>query len=142
MISAGIELEVEAAELLEVRELRDLHAVAPDLPAEAPRAERRPFPVVLDEADVVPLEVDPDRRERFEVEVEHVRRRRLEHHLVLEVVLEPVRVLAVAAVASAGSTARRTRCSTAPGRGSAGTVAGLNVPAPTSVWYGCMITQP
>ena len=31
----------EAAHLLEVRELRDLHAVEPDFPAEAPGAQRR-----------------------------------------------------------------------------------------------------
>src|SRR3546814_12573689 len=51
---------VEAADLLEIRELADLHAVAPDLPAEAPGAERRTFPVVFDEADVVPHRLDAD----------------------------------------------------------------------------------
>ena len=52
---------VEPARLLEVRELRDLHAVQPDFPAESPGAERRRFPVVLDEADVVHQRVDADR---------------------------------------------------------------------------------
>ena len=56
-------LAVEAADLLEVGELGDLHAVAPDLPAEAPGAERRALPVVLDEADVVRQRVDADRRQ-------------------------------------------------------------------------------
>ena len=36
---------VEPARLLEVGELRDFHAVQPDLPAESPGAERRRFPV-------------------------------------------------------------------------------------------------
>ena len=43
----------DAADLLEIGELRHLHAVEPDLPAEAPGAERRALPIVLDEADVV-----------------------------------------------------------------------------------------
>ena len=47
------------------------------------------------------VEVDPERLERAEVEVEHVVGRRLEDHLVLEVVLEAERVLAVAAVGRA-----------------------------------------
>src|SRR5215207_8647638 len=89
------ELHIEAAELLEVRPLRDLHPVAPDLPPEAPGTQRRLLPVVLDEADVVAAHVDSYRLQRSEVEVEHVFRRRLEHDLVLKVMLEAVRVLAV-----------------------------------------------
>jgi hypothetical protein len=56
---AGDRLAVDAANLLEVGELRHFHAVEPDFPAQAPSAERRIFPVVLDEADVVLLEVRP-----------------------------------------------------------------------------------
>src|SRR5437660_1315249 len=82
------EFDVEAAELLEIRPLRDLHPVAPDLPAKAPGAQSRLLPVVLDQAHVVPAEVDSERLERGPVKVEHVRGRRLEHDLVLEVVLE------------------------------------------------------
>ncbi len=48
-------LELEAARLLEVGELGDLHAVEHHLPADAPRAERRRLPVVLLEAQVVDL---------------------------------------------------------------------------------------
>ena len=92
------QVELEPAELLEVRELRHLHAVHPDLPAKPPRTERGPLPVVLDEADVVSRQVDADRLEGAEVEVEHVLGRGLQDHLVLEVVLEPERVLAVPAV--------------------------------------------
>ena len=101
---AGDRLAVDAADLLEVGELGHLHAVQPDLPAEAPGAERRVLPIVLDEADVVRLQVEAERLERAEVEVEDVGGRRLENDLVLVVVLQPVRVLAVAAVL--GATAR------------------------------------
>ena len=44
------------------------------------------------------LQVEAERLERAEVELEDVGRRRLQHHLVLVVVLQAVRVLAVAAV--------------------------------------------
>ena len=54
---------VEAADLLEIGELRHLHAVAPDLPAQAPGAQGRAFPVVLDEAQVVQAGVDAQRVE-------------------------------------------------------------------------------
>ena len=42
--------------------------------------------------------IDADRGERFQIELLEVRRRRLQDHLELVVVLQPVRVLAVAAV--------------------------------------------
>ena len=48
-------IAVEAADLLEVGELRHLHAIAPHLPAESPGAERWALPIVLDEANVVHL---------------------------------------------------------------------------------------
>ena len=95
---AGDRPAVDAADLLEVGELRHLHAVEPDLPAQAPGAERGVLPIVLDEADVVLLEVEAQRLERAQVQLEDVGRRRLEHHLVLVVVLQAVRVLAIAAV--------------------------------------------
>src|SRR6185437_416324 len=56
------------------------------------------LPVVLDEADVVFLGLDPDRPQRAEIDVLDVRRARLQDHLVLVELLEPERVLAVAAV--------------------------------------------
>ena len=87
------------------------------------------------------LEVDADRAERAEVEVEHVLRRRLEDHLVLEVLLEAERVLAVAAVGRADA---RLDVRGLPRIGPRlrRNVAGFAVPAGSSVWYGCMIAQP
>ena len=52
---------VVAADLLEIGELADLHAVAPDLPAQTPGTQRRAFPIILDKADVVQGGVDADR---------------------------------------------------------------------------------
>ena len=60
------------------------------------------------------VEIEAERVQRAEVEVEDVRRRRLQHHLVLIVVLHPVRVLAVAAVLGP---ARRLHVRGAPGLG-------------------------
>ncbi|MEA3041183.1 MAG: hypothetical protein QOC65_672, partial [Sphingomonadales bacterium] len=45
--------------------------------AEAPGAESRRFPIVLDEADIVLQWIDPDRLERAEIEGLEVRRARL-----------------------------------------------------------------
>ena len=104
--------EVDAARLLEVGELRDLLAVEQHLPADAPRPERRRLPVVLLEAHVVHRGVDADRLERGQVLVLDVRRGRLQDHLELLVLVEAVRVLAVAAV---GGTARGLHVADPPG---------------------------
>jgi hypothetical protein len=52
----------------------------------------------LDEAADVPLPVADSHVQRSEIEIDHVGRIRLQDHLVLEVVLEPHRVLAVPSV--------------------------------------------
>ena len=80
---AGHRLALEPADLLEVGELGHFHPVAPDFPAEAPGAERRAFPIVLDEADVVLQRIDADLGEAAEIEVLQVVRARLQHHLIL-----------------------------------------------------------
>ncbi len=67
----------DARDLLEVSELRHFHTVAPAFPAEAPRAERRALPVVFHKADVMQCRIDADGRERFQIEILNVRRRRL-----------------------------------------------------------------
>ena len=50
---AGDRVQIKAAALLEVGELRDFLAVHHHLPADAPRATNRPFPVVFFKLDVV-----------------------------------------------------------------------------------------
>ena len=129
----GHGVDLDAAHLLEVRKLRDLHAVEPDLPAKAPGAERRALPVVLDKADVMVVGVQADGGQRTQVELLSVDRRGLDEHLELIVVLHAVGVLAVATV---GRTAAGLRIAGAPlggteraqrGRGMEGTGTDLGV---------------
>ena len=107
-------VDLDAADLLEVGELGDLHAIHPHLPAKAPGAKRRALPVVLDEAHVVLGRVQANGCERPKVEVLGVDRGRLEEHLELVVVLQAVGVLAIATVSR---TAARLRIAGAPGGG-------------------------
>ena len=72
--------------------------VQPDLPAQAPGAQRGRFPVVLHEADVVLVPVDADRLQAAQVELLRVARVGLEDHLELGVHLHAVGVFGVAAV--------------------------------------------
>ena len=102
---------LEAADLLEVRELRDLHAVEPHFPAKAPCAERRGLPVVFHEAHVMLVGVDADGAQAAQVQVLDVVGRGLHEHLELVIVLQAVGVLAVAAV---GGTAAALHVAGAP----------------------------
>ena len=129
----GHGVDLDAAHLLEVRKLRDLHAVEPDLPAKAPSAERRALPVVLDKADVMVVGVQANGGKRPQVKLLGVDRRGLDEHLELIVVLHAVGVLAVAPV---GRTAAGLRIAGAPlggteraqrGRGMKGTGTDLGV---------------
>ena len=90
--------KVDPAALLEIRELSDLQAVEQDLPAHAPGADRRRFPVVLVEAEVVVAKGDPERREAPDINVLDVAGRGLHDDLILKMLLHAVGVLAVAAV--------------------------------------------
>jgi hypothetical protein len=117
-------LAVQTADLLEVRELGHFHAVQPHFPAEAPRAERGIFPVVFDKAHVVLLQVEAERFERAEVQVEDVFRRRLEHHLILVVMLQTVRILAITTVFR---TTRRLHIGGTPRLGADGAQERMNV---------------
>ena len=92
---------VQAAHLLEIRELRDLHAIEPHLPAETPCAQGRGLPVVFHEADVVHQRVQAQGAQRVEVQLLKIGRRGFEYHLELIVVLQPVRILAVAPIRGA-----------------------------------------
>ena len=129
----GHGVDLDAAHLLEVRKLRDFHAVEPDLPAKTPGTERRTLPVVLDKADVMVVWVQANGGQRTQVELLGVDRRGLDEHLELIVVLHAVGVLTVAAV---GGTAAGLRIAGAPlggteraqrGRGMEGTGTDLGV---------------
>ncbi len=95
---AGDRVAVDAADLLEVGELGHLHAVQPDFPAQAPGAQGGRFPVVFHEADVMGERIETEAAQGIQIQLLDVVRRRLEHHLELVVMLQPVGVLAVAAV--------------------------------------------
>jgi len=85
-----------------------------------------------DEAHIVGLQVEAERFERAEVEIEDVGGRGLQHDLVLVVVLKPVRVVAVAAVLRSPA---RLHVGRLPGLGPIARkkVAVWLVPAPTSM---------
>ena len=105
-------VQIEAAALLKVGELRDLLAVHHDLPADAPGATDRPLPVVFLELDVVIGEHDADCFKALKIQVLDAGWWRLQDHLKLGVLVEPIRVLAVTAVSRA---ARRLRVGDAYG---------------------------
>src|SRR5438876_170451 len=104
---------LEPAGLLEIGELRHLHPVAPHFPAQAPGAQRRRLPVVLDEAQVVVAGGDADGAQRPEVLLLHILGARLQDHLVLVVLVEAIGILAEPSVGGA------------PGRLDVGHVPGL-----------------
>ncbi len=95
---SGDGIEVNAAALLEIRELRDFQAIEHDLPSNAPSAERGRLPVVFFELDVVLAQVDADGGQRRKIEVLHVGGRRLEDDLKLHVLEEAIGIFSVAAV--------------------------------------------
>src|SRR6056297_1623836 len=95
---AGDRTAVQPPDLLEVGELGDLHAVQPDLPPQAPGPQRGRLPVVFDETDVMNPRIDADRPKRVQVERLDLQWRWLDDDLELVVVLQPERVVAIAAV--------------------------------------------
>ena len=107
----GDRREIHTAGLLEVSELGDLLAVEQNLPANAPGAKRRRFPVVLFEADVVRAQVDPAGLETLEVQLLDFIRCGLENDLKLMVLEQTVRIFAESSV---GRTARRLHVRDAP----------------------------
>src|SRR5260221_1596064 len=100
---AGDRFALEPADLLEVSELGHLHPVAPDLPAEAPGAERGTLPIVFDETDVVLERVDADFAKTAEIQLLQIVRARLQHDLILVVMAEAAGIFSVSAVGRAAA---------------------------------------
>src|SRR5258708_22408295 len=88
-------IEIHAATLLEISELRNLEAVEHNLPPDAPGAERRRLPVILFKLDVRLAQINADRAERLEVKLLHILRRRLQDHLQLQVLEQAVGILPI-----------------------------------------------
>ena len=121
---AGDRLAIDAADLLEVGELRHFHAVHPDLPAQTPGAQRRVFPIVFNEANVIFLQIETQGFERAEIEFQNIVRRRFQHDLILVIVLHAVRVFAIATILRP---ARRLHVGGLPGLGTNGAQEGGGV---------------
>ncbi|GBF30920.1 hypothetical protein MnTg04_00871 [bacterium MnTg04] len=94
----GYRAAVETAGLLKISKLRDLHAIEPYLPAQTPGAQGWRFPVVLDETDIMNQRIDTQRKQRPEIQILDIRRRRLDDHLKLVVMLEAKWVVAIASI--------------------------------------------
>src|ERR1700691_6191500 len=90
-------IEIEAATLLEVSELGDLQAIQHDLPADAPSPQCGRVPIVFFKLEVVLAQVNADGDEGFQVDLLHIGRWGLKHHLKLSVFEEPVGILPVTA---------------------------------------------
>ena len=101
-----------AADLLEIGELTDFHPIAPDFPTQAPGTKRRAFPIILDEAEIVQQWVEADFPVAGQQQFLRIGRGRLHDDLVLIIMLQPVGVLAVAAI---GGAAARLDIGGAPG---------------------------
>ena len=95
---AGDGLAVNTADLLEISELGDFHAIEPNFPAQAPGAQGGVLPIVFHKTDVVFLQIKTQRLERAQVQVQYIAGRRFQHHLVLIVVLQAVGVLAITTI--------------------------------------------
>src|SRR6266436_6127294 len=94
----GDGIEVDAPALLEVGELGDLQTIQQNLPADAPRAESRGFPVVFFKTNVVLFEVDADGTQTLQIEILGINRRRFKDYLKLEMLVEAIGIFAVATV--------------------------------------------
>ena len=57
-------MAIMPADLLEIGELADFHAVTPHFPAKAPGAQCWAFPVILNKTDVMQRHIDPNRLKR------------------------------------------------------------------------------
>ena len=66
------QIQVHPTTLLEVSELRDLETIQHHLPAHAPRAQCRRLPVVLFKFNIVLAQIDPDRLQAFQIQIDHI----------------------------------------------------------------------
>src|SRR5579859_851716 len=80
-------IEIQSPSLLEICELRNLQPVKQHLPSHAPRAERWRFPIVFLEANIVMPQINPNRAQAIQIDVLHIRRRRLKYYLKLRVLV-------------------------------------------------------
>ena len=89
---------LEPADLLEVGELSHLHTIQPNLPTEAPGTERRRLPVVFDEANIMNGRIEADRTQGVQIHFLNIVRRWLDNNLILIIVLQAKRVIAISTI--------------------------------------------
>ena len=88
-------IAVNAAHLLEVCELGDLHPVTPHFPAKSGGAKRGAFPIIFHEPDIVQRRIQANGLDGSQIQLLHILGRGLQDHLILVIVLQPVGVLAI-----------------------------------------------
>ena len=71
------QLAINAANLLEIGELRDFHAIAPDLPAQPPSAQSRAFPIIFHKANIMRHRVNAQHFQALQIELLNIVGRRL-----------------------------------------------------------------
>ncbi len=98
---AGHRVTVVPTYLLEIGELRHFHAITPDFPTQTPCAQCRAFPVIFDKTDVVQGHINADGLKGAKIEILQIWRAGFDQNLVLVVMLQPVRVLAIAPIRGA-----------------------------------------
>ena len=94
----GDRVKINSAALLKVGELCDFQTIQKHLPSNTPRSQGGRLPVVFFKSNVVFLQVDADSAQTLQVDVLHIHRRGLKDHLKLGVFVQPIGILAVAAV--------------------------------------------
>ena len=94
----GHRMLIDTADLLEISELRDFHAVQPHFPTDPPGAERGRLPVILDKADIMLLRHDPQLPQRLQIDFLNIIGRRFHDDLKLVVLIQTVWIIAVTSV--------------------------------------------
>ena len=91
-------MRINAADLLEISELRDFHTVQPYLPADPPGTERGRLPVILHKADIMLLRHNPQFPQRLQIDFLDIIGRRFHDDLKLVMLVQTVRIIAVTSV--------------------------------------------
>jgi len=94
-------VELKPTGLLKVGELRDLLAIQPHFPTQAPGSQRRGLPVILHKTNVMDRWIDPECPKAVQVQFLRIPRVGLEDDLVLVELLHAIGVFAVPAVVRA-----------------------------------------
>src|SRR6185503_1137083 len=73
--------KINTTALLKISKLRDLQTVEHDLPANSPSAQGWRFPIVFFELNVMLVQINSHRAQRFKIKLLHILRRRFQNDL-------------------------------------------------------------